>query len=91
MKLLSVVVFILVYTYLLSSCTLRRYEINFHYYVGNNGYSENLTESDIELMKKTAENLEKQLIAIPPGSGNLTIYVQAEVPKHIQTDADAEF
>lgn len=80
--------------FLIASCTFRSYEVNFNYYVGNNG-TEEITWDDYEKYKeevaeKEAEVTEPNKINIPKGSGNLTIYIQAEVPKHIETTAEAE-
>jgi hypothetical protein len=78
------------------SCTFRSYNLTFNYYVGNNGTSD-ITFDDYEkykeeVAKANEENLtnEEKVINIPEGSGNLTIYIQAEVPKHIETQAEAK-
>lgn len=85
MRLSAILLFIF-----LSSCTVRSYDVNFYYYVGNNEFSEKLTKKDIEFIKKTTDDLKKQTINIPSGSGNLTIYIAADVPKHIETSADLD-
>jgi hypothetical protein len=83
-RLIYISLFLLIFL----SCTVRTYDVNFHYYVGNNEDLEKLQEQDIN--SEETNNLQRQVIFIPPGSGNLTIYIQAEVPKHIQADADAQ-
>ena len=74
---------------LLSSCTFRSYDVTFNYYVGNGTQAEitSLEKYQAEIAK--AED-GKQVITIPPGSGNLTIYIQAEVPKQFDIKASAE-
>ena len=63
------------------SC-IRKYEVNF--IVGNNGYIK-----DKKLVEETEET-DKQVIYLPPGSANLTIYIQAEVPKNIDANANVD-
>jgi len=90
---LSIIIFCIysiIFYFLISSCTFRHYEVYFNYYVGNNRYAEKITDKDVELIKRSITDIEKQVTNIPPGSGNLTIYIQAEVPKHIQTDANLD-
>ena len=76
--------------FLIASCTFRSYEVNFNYYVGNNGTSE-IEWKDYEKYKEEVAKAEEETkgIKIPKGSGNLTIYIEAEVPKHIETAAEA--
>ena len=77
----------------IASCTFRSYEVNFNYYVGN-GNGKNIEYGDYyddyEEYKEEVAEAEEGTIVIPEGSGNLTIYIQAEVPKHIETSAEAE-
>ena len=76
---------ILCLTFLFFSCTMRTYDVQFNYYVGNDGLTEIQTTEKID-----SKQDDKKVVIIPPGSGNLTIYIQAEVPKHIETAAQAE-
>ena len=75
--------FILCLMFLFLGCTVRTYDVEFNYYVANNG-----TEVKTEQTEQTEDD--KKVVIIPPGSGNLTIYIQAEVPKHIETAAEAK-
>jgi len=72
------VIIIICILFSLISC-IRKYEVNF--IVGNNGYIKD---------GKLVEATDKQVITIPPGSANLTIYIQAEVPKTIDANADVD-
>jgi len=81
-------VLIAVLVILLSSCTFRSYDVEFNYYVGNNTQAE---IADLEKHKLKVATVDgKQVITIPPGSGNLTINIQAEVPKQFDIKASAE-
>jgi DnaJ-class molecular chaperone len=75
--------------FLITSCTFRSYEVNFNYNVGNNSMA-NISEYEKYKEEVAKAEGEGQYIEIPKGSGNLTIYIQAEVPKHIETSAEGQ-
>jgi len=62
----------------LASCS-RAYHLTFNYYVGNNGQ----TETEIKTIDDNVN-----VVTIPQGSGNLTVYIQAEVPKTVDVATD---
>jgi hypothetical protein len=83
---------LLLFFFIACSCTFRCYEVRFNYYVGNNGINE-IEWKDHEKYKEKVVKTEEETnqIQIPKGSGNLIIHIEAKVPKHIETAAEAQF
>jgi len=67
----------------LVSCS-RSYRLTFNYYVGNG--QEVITEK--YKIEKSEISEGEHIINIPQGSGNLTVYIQAEVPKTVDVATD---
>ena len=88
MKILLILIFLIT-----SSCTFRSYEVKFNYYVGNNGTNKiEWKDHQQECKEEVVNNKEEKIkqIQIPKGSGNLVIYIEAKVPKNIETSAEAQ-
>jgi hypothetical protein len=87
----SVLILYLAFWIVLSSCTFRSYDVTFNYYVGNNTQAEITAFEKYKAEVALAEDKDgNQVINIPPNSGNLTIYIQAEVPKQFDIRAEAK-
>lgn len=75
----TIKIIILLMCLLFVSC-IRTYKVTFNYNVnGKEVMSEEVTEPNNE-----------QIVNIPKGSGNFIIYVQAEVPKTVDANADLD-
>lgn len=72
---------------LFTSCTFRQYNLTFNYSVGNNGVTDLTSE---EIYEREVAQAEGRYVEVPQGSGNLTIYIQADIPKHIETTAEGQ-